>query len=111
MKTFYFQNAKILGSYFFSISTDVDIPANFTSFANIMQLVNDQKFTLQFHQPQRYCDDFWRIISALEETFQALVGANIYWTPKNTQGLAPHWDAIDAFVIQVRYSHFLGVQK
>ena len=74
-----------------------------------MQLVNDQKFTLQFHQPQRYCDDFWRIISALEETFQALVGANIYWTPKNTQGLAPHWDAIDAFVLQVRYSHFLGV--
>ena len=71
-----------------------------------MQLVNDQKFTLQFHQPQRYCDDFWRIISALEETFQALVGANIYWTPKNTQGLAPHWDAIDAFVLQVRYFHF-----
>lgn len=80
---------------------DGDVPTTFSSYANIMQLVNDQRYTLQFHQPQRFCDDFWRVISALEEAFGALVGANIYWTPKDTQGLAPHWDSIDAFVLQV----------
>jgi len=80
---------------------DVDIPATFSDYANIMQLVNDQRYTMQFHQPQRFCDDFWRVIAALEEAFGALVGANIYWTPKDTQGLAPHWDSIDAFVLQL----------
>ena len=80
---------------------DVDVPKDFSSYANVMQLVNDQHYTMQFHQPQRFCDDFWRVMAALEEAFGALVGANIYWTPKSTQGLAPHWDSIDAFVLQV----------
>jgi len=80
---------------------DVDVPKDFSSYANVMQLVNDQHYTMQFHQPQRFCDDFWRVMAALEEAFGALVGANIYWTPKSTQGLAPHWDSIDAFVLQL----------
>jgi lysine-specific demethylase/histidyl-hydroxylase NO66 len=29
------------------------------------------------------------------------VGANVYLTPKNSQGFAPHWDDIEAFVLQL----------
>lgn len=30
-----------------------------------------------------------------------MVGANVYLTPKNSQGFAPHYDDIEAFVLQV----------
>ena len=33
---------------------------------------------------------------------QCPVGCNSYLTPPGTQGFAPHWDDIDAFVLQVR---------
>lgn len=30
-----------------------------------------------------------------------MVGANVYLTPGNSQGFAPHWDDIDAFILQI----------
>jgi hypothetical protein len=36
----------------------------------------------------------WRVNAALEEKFGALVGANVYITPSNSQGLAPHHDDV-----------------
>ena len=40
----------------------------------------------QFHQPQRFSDDFWRLLAALERQLGCLVGANTYLTPPGTQG-------------------------
>lgn len=37
-------------------------------------------------------------MSLLEDTFGALCGANSYLTPKQSQGLAPHYGAIPAVV-------------
>jgi lysine-specific demethylase/histidyl-hydroxylase NO66 len=36
-----------------------------------------------------------------QQTFGCLVGANCYLTPPGSQGLAPHYDDIEAFVLQL----------
>eukprot|EP00698_Gefionella_okellyi_P005327 TRINITY_DN14849_c0_g1_i1.p1 TRINITY_DN14849_c0_g1~~TRINITY_DN14849_c0_g1_i1.p1 ORF type:complete len:447 (+),score=103.78 TRINITY_DN14849_c0_g1_i1:82-1422(+) len=57
--------------------------------------------TLQFMQPQRYCAGLWQLSATLESFFSCLVGTNAYLTPAGgAQGLAPHWDDIEAFVLQ-----------
>lgn len=33
--------------------------------------------------------------------FGTFVGANVYLTPPDSQGFAPHWDDIEAFVLQL----------
>eukprot|EP00731_Ephydatia_muelleri_P028308 Em0019g1181a len=51
--------------------------------------------------PQTYSESLWRLNSLLQEHFGSFVGANIYLTPANTQGFAPHYDDIEAFVLQL----------
>ena len=58
--------------------------------------------TLQVHHPQRFDDAAWRVVSALERDLGCLVGSNAYLTPGGgAQGLAPHWDDVDVWVVQV----------
>ena len=40
----------------------------------------------QFHQPQRFSEELWRLLAALERQLGCLVGCNSYLTPKGTQG-------------------------
>eukprot|EP01006_Ploeotia_vitrea_P047000 TRINITY_DN67078_c4_g1_i3.p1 TRINITY_DN67078_c4_g1~~TRINITY_DN67078_c4_g1_i3.p1 ORF type:complete len:674 (-),score=332.69 TRINITY_DN67078_c4_g1_i3:17-2014(-) len=51
--------------------------------------------------PQRYMPKMWHLLSALEEFFGYGCGCNVYVTPAGTQGFAPHYDEIEAFVLQV----------
>ncbi|XP_035672115.1 bifunctional lysine-specific demethylase and histidyl-hydroxylase NO66 [Branchiostoma floridae] len=51
--------------------------------------------------PQTYSQGVWRLCSTLQEYFSSMVGANIYLTPPGTQGFAPHYDDIEAFVLQL----------
>ncbi|CAH1264291.1 RIOX1 [Branchiostoma lanceolatum] len=51
--------------------------------------------------PQTYSHGVWRLCSSLQEYFSSMVGANIYLTPPGTQGFAPHYDDIEAFVLQL----------
>ncbi|PSC72885.1 cupin 4 [Micractinium conductrix] len=51
--------------------------------------------------PQRFSDPLWRLVSRLESFLQCPVGCNAYLTPGGTQGFAPHWDDIDAYILQV----------
>eukprot|EP01048_Picozoa_sp_COSAG05_P025001 COSAG05_NODE_6150_length_1012_cov_1.431544_1_plen_302_part_01 len=51
--------------------------------------------------PQSHCPKVWRLLSLLEHCFGSFVGANTYLTPAGTQGFAPHYDDIEAFVLQV----------
>lgn len=37
----------------------------------------------------------------MQEFFHCLVGFNAYLTPPNSQGFAPHYDDIEAFVLQI----------
>lgn len=41
---------------------------------------------VQVHQPQRFSDELWRLLAALEGQLGCLVGCNAYLTPAGTQG-------------------------
>lgn len=58
-------------------------------------------YTIQFFQPQRFSDELHCINAGFEHIFGSLAGASAYLTPANTQGLAPHFDDVDVFVLQV----------
>ncbi|KAK7104186.1 ribosomal oxygenase 1-like [Littorina saxatilis] len=57
--------------------------------------------SVRFLNPQSYCRSMWKILSVIQEFFNCSVGANVYLTPPGTQGFAPHYDDIEAFVIQL----------
>ncbi|XP_014668284.1 PREDICTED: bifunctional lysine-specific demethylase and histidyl-hydroxylase NO66-like [Priapulus caudatus] len=57
--------------------------------------------SLRMLNPQTYSKNIWRLNSCLTEYFSSFVGMNVYLTPAGTQGFAPHWDDIDAFVMQI----------
>ncbi|VDK39422.1 unnamed protein product, partial [Gongylonema pulchrum] len=58
-------------------------------------------YSVQFTNPQSYCDTVWYYCDLLQEVFGCFVGANTYITPANKAGFAPHWDDIDAFLLQL----------
>ncbi|XP_029211683.2 ribosomal oxygenase 1-like [Acropora millepora] len=51
--------------------------------------------------PQTFSHSIWRLTSLLQEYFGCFVGANVYLTPPGSQGFAPHYDDIEAFVVQL----------
>lgn len=51
--------------------------------------------------PQVYFPKLYTLNSVLQEFFHCLVGSNLYLTPPNSQGFAPHYDDIEAFVLQI----------
>ncbi|KAJ7413500.1 Bifunctional lysine-specific demethylase and histidyl-hydroxylase NO66 [Willisornis vidua] len=51
--------------------------------------------------PQAFSSTVWNFLSILQEQFGSMVGANTYLTPPGTQGFAPHYDDIEAFVLQL----------
>ena len=58
-------------------------------------------YTLQVFQPQRWSPQLARLVQLLESTFGTLIGCNAYLTPPSAQGLAPHWDDVDVFILQL----------
>lgn len=68
--------------------------------ATLSQLHNHEGCTLQLHQPQRFFDPCWRLLAALERQLGCLVGTNAYLTPAGSQGLAPHHDDVELWVVQ-----------
>ncbi len=58
--------------------------------------------TVQLFQPQRYEDWLWRVMSGLEAEFCSLWGASVYLTARGSQGLAPHHDDVEVFVLQMQ---------
>ncbi|XP_042532602.1 ribosomal oxygenase 2 isoform X1 [Dipodomys spectabilis] len=72
--------------------------------AHFFQLRKDfdqKRATIQFHQPQRFKDELWRIQEKLECYFGSLVGSNVYITPAGSQGLPPHYDDVEVFILQL----------
>uniref|UniRef100_A0A3Q2TDY8 Bifunctional lysine-specific demethylase and histidyl-hydroxylase n=1 Tax=Fundulus heteroclitus TaxID=8078 RepID=A0A3Q2TDY8_FUNHE len=51
--------------------------------------------------PQAFSLTVWNVLSILQEQFGTMAGANVYLTPPGTQGFAPHYDDIEAFVVQL----------
>lgn len=67
----------------------------------MQSLLKDKKATFQIHQPQRFSDALWNIMEKLETYFGCLFGSNVYITPAGSQGLAPHCDDVEIFVLQL----------
>ena len=63
-----------------------------------------QGCSLRMLCPHAHCPKVWHLLSALEHSFGSFVAANVYLTPAGTQGFAPHYDDIEAFVLQLEGS-------
>ena len=57
--------------------------------------------SLRLSWPQRHSAGVWSMVALVEEYFGCGGGCNAYLTPAGTQGFAPHFDDVDAFVVQV----------
>nr|XP_039249312.1 ribosomal oxygenase 1-like isoform X2 [Styela clava] len=57
--------------------------------------------SLRIKNPQAFSKPVWKLCATLQEYFKNMVGSNIYLTPSGTQGFAPHYDDIEAFVLQL----------
>lgn len=51
--------------------------------------------------PQTFIPKLHMLNATLQEFFGCFVGANSYLTPPNSQGFAPHYDDIEAFILQI----------
>lgn len=61
----------------------------------------DDGCSLRLLNPQTFLTKIHAMNATLQEFFQCMTGANIYITPPNSQGFAPHYDDIEAFVLQI----------
>lgn len=57
--------------------------------------------SIRLLNPQTYSKNVWKLCSILQEYFHSFVGTNTYLTPPNSQGFAPHYDDIEAFILQL----------
>ncbi|XP_066927843.1 ribosomal oxygenase 1-like [Clytia hemisphaerica] len=57
--------------------------------------------SIRMLNPATFSSNVWHLCSKLQEYFGCLVGANVYLTPPASQGFAPHYDDIEAFVVQL----------
>ncbi|XP_058449848.1 bifunctional lysine-specific demethylase and histidyl-hydroxylase NO66 isoform X2 [Malaya genurostris] len=57
--------------------------------------------SIRMLNPQTYLRGIYSLNVKLQEFFHCMTGANFYLTPPNSQGFAPHYDDIEAFVLQV----------
>ncbi|CDF35685.1 unnamed protein product [Chondrus crispus] len=81
--------------------TTLNDPAgSYTSKATWDQ-VTEGGCSLRLLRPQEHFDAIWHLCAWLEGFLGCVIGANAYLTPCASQGFAPHFDDIDAFVCQV----------
>lgn len=56
--------------------------------------------SIRLLNPQTYLSKLHLFNATMQEFFHSFVGANAYLTPPDSQGFAPHYDDIEAFVLQ-----------
>ncbi|XP_050738942.1 ribosomal oxygenase 1-like isoform X2 [Eriocheir sinensis] len=67
--------------------------------------------SLRLLNPQTFHRPVWKLLYNLQEHFNSFCGANVYLTPPGTQGFAPHWDDIEAFLLQLEGKKHWKVYK
>ena len=70
----------------------------------VMQRFSKEGCSVRILRPQRWVESVYKLLSFLEDELRSPVGCNAYLTPPGSQGFAPHWDDIGAFVLQVEVS-------
>jgi lysine-specific demethylase/histidyl-hydroxylase NO66 len=61
----------------------------------------DEGCSIRLLNPQTFVPTVFKMNAKLQEYFHCMVGTNVYLTPKDTQGFAPHYDDIEAFILQL----------
>lgn len=61
--------------------------------------------------PQTYVSKLHLLNATMQEFFNSFVGANAYLTPPDSQGFAPHYDDIEAFILQTEGKKLWRVYK
>lgn len=61
--------------------------------------------------PQTYIPRLHLLNATMQEYFNSFVGANAYLTPPDSQGFAPHYDDIEAFIMQIEGKKHWKVYK
>ncbi|XP_066140396.1 ribosomal oxygenase 1 [Euwallacea fornicatus] len=61
--------------------------------------------------PHTYDHNVHSLISSLQEYFGTMVGTNVYLTPPDSQGFAPHFDDIEAFIVQLEGTKYWKLYK
>ncbi|KAK2076244.1 hypothetical protein QBZ16_001176 [Prototheca wickerhamii] len=69
--------------------------------APVWQRFTKKRCSVRILHPQQQSEALWRVMARLEAELLCCVGCNAYLTPKGSQGFAPHYDDIDAFVLQI----------
>ena len=57
--------------------------------------------SLRVLHPQRWRDPLWKMLASMERFWNCSTGCNVYLTPADSQGFSPHYDDIDAFILQL----------
>jgi len=71
------------------------------AFASSVWNFYEEGCSVRLLNPQTFSKNVWRLTSKLQEYFGCFPGTNVYLTPPGSQGFAPHYDDIEAFVIQL----------
>lgn len=58
-------------------------------------------YSIRMLCPQKFFTHLLEPLSFLENEFSSVSGVNLYLTPTNSQGFAPHYDDVDAFILQI----------
>ena len=89
------------------VQGDGDVsPGEYTNDAGRIQPLEvarlfDDGATVIFRRLQNRVPSLARLCAALGRCFSSRVQTNVYLTPPNAQGFAPHWDTHDVFVLQI----------
>ena len=89
------------------VRNDGDVsPGEYTNDAGRIQPTEvarhfDDGATIIFRQLQMRVPTLARLCVALGRCFSSRVQTNVYLTPPDAQGFAPHWDTHDVFVLQL----------
>jgi len=68
---------------------------------DVWRRYEEEGCSIRVLHPQRWCDPLWKMLAALERYWNCSVGCNSYLTPADSQGFSPHWDDIEAIVLQI----------
>lgn len=71
------------------------------AFPHVVWDYYNNECSIRLLNPQLFAPEIYKFMANLQEYFGSIVGCNVYLTPPFSQGFAPHYDDIEAFVVQV----------